>query len=91
MSPEASVRTWMPAINAGMTVFSELCRSLTRSQFANGKGKENSMTPNRGRGIIDTPSNHSVDEKAEKLEGILQAKGVTLFALATMNLRIEPR
>ena len=40
------------------------------------------MTPNRDRGIIDTPSSHSVDETVEKLKGILQAKGVTLFALA---------
>ena len=39
------------------------------------------MTINRGRGIIDTPSNHSVDETVERLKGILQAKGVTLFAL----------
>jgi uncharacterized protein (DUF302 family) len=39
------------------------------------------MTPNRDRGIIDTPSNHSVDETVEKLKGILQAKGVTIFAL----------
>ena len=39
------------------------------------------MTPNRDRGIIDTPSNHSVDETVDKLKGILQAKGVTLFAL----------
>jgi len=33
------------------------------------------------RGIIDTLSNHSVDETVEKLKGILAAKGVTLFAL----------
>jgi uncharacterized protein (DUF302 family) len=39
------------------------------------------MTPNRSSGIIDIPSNHSVDETVEKLKGILQAKGVTLFAL----------
>ena len=39
------------------------------------------MTPNRDTGIIDTPSNHSVDETVERLKGILQAKGVTLFAL----------
>src|SRR5262245_38042359 len=32
-------------------------------------------------GIIDKPSNHSVDETVEKLKGILQTKGVTLFAL----------
>ena len=33
------------------------------------------------KGIIDTPSNHSVDETVEKLKSILTAKGVTLFAL----------
>ena len=31
-------------------------------------------------GIVDKPTNHSVDETVEKLKGILQSKGVTLFA-----------
>ncbi len=35
--------------------------------------------PNNG--IINQPSRHSVDQTVEKLKGILQAKGVTLFAL----------
>ena len=39
------------------------------------------MKPSGASGIIDIPSNHSVDETVEKLKGILQAKGVTLFAL----------
>jgi len=39
------------------------------------------MTRNSDKGIIDTPSHHSVDETVEKLKGILQAKGITLFAL----------
>ena len=33
------------------------------------------------RGIIDKPSNHSVEQTVEKLKSILQSKGVTLFAL----------
>ena len=37
-----------------------------------------SMTNN---GIIDLPSNHPVDQTIEKLKNILQAKGVTVFAL----------
>jgi len=37
--------------------------------------------PASGKGIIDTPSNHSVDQTVEKLKEMLQAKGVTLFAL----------
>ncbi len=33
------------------------------------------------KGIIDKPSNHSVEQTVEKLKNILQSKGVTLFAL----------
>jgi len=39
------------------------------------------MVPINDNGIIDIPSNHSVDETVAKLMGILQTKGVTLFAL----------
>jgi uncharacterized protein (DUF302 family) len=39
------------------------------------------MTSSANSGIVDTLSNHSVDQTVEKLKGILQAKGVTLFAL----------
>jgi uncharacterized protein (DUF302 family) len=39
------------------------------------------MTSRAGSGIIDTPSNHSVDETVRRLEEALRAKGVTLFAL----------
>ncbi len=39
------------------------------------------MTLTPGRGIIDVPSNHSVEQTVEKLKGMLQAKGVTLFVL----------
>src|ERR1700680_1159135 len=35
----------------------------------------------RDKGIIDKPSNHSVDQTVERLMRILEAKGVTLFAL----------
>jgi uncharacterized protein (DUF302 family)/uncharacterized membrane protein YidH (DUF202 family) len=34
-----------------------------------------------GKGIIDKPSAHSVDQTVEKFKNILQDKGVTLFAL----------
>ena len=39
------------------------------------------MAPTKHNGIVNLPSNHSVDETVKKLQGILQAKGVTLFAL----------
>jgi uncharacterized protein (DUF302 family) len=38
------------------------------------------MNKATNNGIVDKPSNHSVDETVEKLKGILQSKGVALFA-----------
>jgi uncharacterized protein (DUF302 family) len=39
------------------------------------------MPPTTGNGIISISSNHSVDQTVEKFKRVLQAKGVTLFAL----------
>ena len=39
------------------------------------------MTSSAETGIVTIPSHHSVDRTVEKLEGILQAKGVKLFAV----------
>ncbi len=39
------------------------------------------MAQSARTGIVDTPSNHSVEETVARLKGILQSKGVTLFAL----------
>ena len=43
--------------------------------------REAFMAPATNGGIVDKPSNHSVEETVEKLKNILQSKGVTLFAL----------
>jgi len=40
-----------------------------------------SMTSSADNGIIDTPTNLSVDEAVERLKGLLLDKGITLFAL----------
>jgi uncharacterized protein (DUF302 family) len=39
------------------------------------------MAAAKNSGLINIPSNHSVDETVAKLKGILQSKGITLFAL----------
>jgi uncharacterized protein (DUF302 family) len=39
------------------------------------------MSDQATNGIVDIPSNHSVDATVEKLKGILNAKSVMLFAL----------
>jgi uncharacterized protein (DUF302 family) len=55
------------------------------------------MAHPESNGIVDIPCNHSVDETVEKLKEILQAKGVTLFALidhsgeaAKVGLKMRP-
>lgn len=37
------------------------------------------IVPSGNQGIINKPSNHSVDQTVEKLKKILQSKGVTLL------------
>jgi uncharacterized protein (DUF302 family) len=39
------------------------------------------MTSNSENGIVTIPSHQSVDQTVQKLEGILDAKGVKLFAI----------
>jgi uncharacterized protein (DUF302 family) len=39
------------------------------------------MDQTASKGIVDKRSNYSVDQTVERLEGILQSKGVTLFAM----------
>jgi len=43
-------------------------------------GEERLMVASQGRGIITKPSNHSVQQTVAKFTGLLQAKGITLFA-----------
>ena len=39
------------------------------------------MAVTTSKGIVDVPTDHTVDQTVEKLKNILQSKGVTLFAL----------
>jgi uncharacterized protein (DUF302 family)/uncharacterized membrane protein YidH (DUF202 family) len=43
--------------------------------------EKKTMTPSRDTGIVSIPSKHTVDRTVEKLEAILESKGVKLFAL----------
>lgn len=45
------------------------------------QNNEASMKTATDKGIIDKPSNRSVEQTVERLKNILQSKGVTLFAL----------
>jgi len=74
-----AVAFFLALVGLAMAIYLVSIRGSTRSQFGN--SQEIAMTLSKGKGIIDTPSNHSVDQTVEKLKGILQAKGVALFAL----------
>jgi uncharacterized protein (DUF302 family)/uncharacterized membrane protein YidH (DUF202 family) len=74
-----AIAFFLALVGLAMAIYLVSVRSSTRSEFRG--SQEISMTLSRGQGIIDTPSNHSVDKTVEKLKGILAAKGITLFAL----------
>jgi len=74
-----AVAFFLAVVGLAMVIYLVSLRSSARSQLFD--SKERSMTSNQGAGIVNVPSNHSVDETVEKLRGILQSKGVILFAL----------
>jgi uncharacterized protein (DUF302 family) len=39
------------------------------------------VAPKTNRGIVDRPSNHTVDDTVDRLKAILQSTGVTLFSV----------
>jgi uncharacterized protein (DUF302 family)/uncharacterized membrane protein YidH (DUF202 family) len=71
------VALFLAIVGLTMAIYLVSVRASAKSQPT--PHEEISMTPSNG--IISVPSNHSVDETVEKLKNILQAKGVTLFAL----------
>ena len=76
---------FLALVGLAMAIYLVSIRSTANLQSENVQVKEAPMAtaastaPNKG--IVDKPSNHSVDQTVEKLKNILQAKGVTLFAL----------
>jgi uncharacterized protein (DUF302 family) len=74
-----AIAFFLALVGLAMAIYLVSIRSSTSSQFVT--REEISMTPSSGTGIINKPSNHSVDQTVEKLKGILAAKGVTLFTL----------
>lgn len=70
---------FMGLIGVAMAVYLVSVRNSAHSKDTN--RKELSMAVSTANGIVSVASNHSVDQTVEKLKGILQAKGVMLFAL----------
>ena len=74
-----AIALFLALVGLAMAIYLISVRGPTQS-FST-QSKETSMASTSDNGIISKGTNHSVDETAEKLKGILQAKGVTLFAL----------
>jgi uncharacterized protein (DUF302 family)/uncharacterized membrane protein YidH (DUF202 family) len=74
-----AIALFLALVGLAMAIYLVSVRSSARSQFE--QNEETSMTAVTDNGIVDTPSNHSVDETVEKLKGILRDKGIALFAL----------
>jgi uncharacterized protein (DUF302 family) len=59
-----------------------LCLTLVSGPgTARSQGEGGLMAATRDSGIITKPSHHPVDQTVERLKGLLEAKGITLFAL----------
>jgi uncharacterized protein (DUF302 family) len=74
-----AVAFFLALLGLAMAVYLVSIRSSAHTR--SGNSEEISMAPTNDKGMIDTPSNHSVDQTVERLKGILQGKGITLFAL----------
>jgi uncharacterized protein (DUF302 family)/uncharacterized membrane protein YidH (DUF202 family) len=83
LAQKVAIALVLALVGLAMAIYLVSVRNSTNSQSQN--TKETSMTfgtaIERTKGIIDKPSQHSVDETVEKLTSILKAKGVTLFVL----------
>ena len=85
-APAVAIALFLALVGLAMTIYLISVRgsAQTVSENISRNNQEASMTsmaPIADKGIINKASSHSVDETVEKLKGILQTKGVTLFAL----------
>ena len=76
-----AVAVILALIGLAMAAYLVSIRSSTSSNSSTREEVPVQAQPAADNGIAKIPSNHSVDETVERLKGILQTKGVTLFAL----------
>jgi len=74
-----AIAFFLALVGLVMVIYLISVRSSTGSQSQT--VKEVWMTPNSDNGIVSVPSHQSVDQTLEKLQAMLRAKGVVVFAL----------
>jgi uncharacterized protein (DUF302 family)/uncharacterized membrane protein YidH (DUF202 family) len=82
---------FLALVGVGMAIYLISVRGSSQSDSRNDSRniKETTMVTTTENGVISILSNHSVDQIVQKLKDILQAKGVTLFALVDHNGEAE--
>jgi uncharacterized protein (DUF302 family)/uncharacterized membrane protein YidH (DUF202 family) len=85
-APAVIIALFLALVGLAMTIYLLSVRGSAQANSENNSRNNEekpmtSMAPISDNGVINKASNHSVDETVEKLKSILQAKGVTLFAL----------
>jgi uncharacterized protein (DUF302 family)/uncharacterized membrane protein YidH (DUF202 family) len=79
LAPAVATAIFLALVGLAMAVY---LISVRGTSSARQQGiEEGWMAPATNKGIVDEASNHSVDETVERLKGILQSKGVTIFAV----------
>ncbi len=79
LTQAAAIALFLALVGLAMAIYLVSVRGSANLHSEN--GEETTMAPVTNNGLIDKPSNHSVQQTVEKLKNILQSKGVTLFAL----------
>lgn len=79
LTPAVVTALFLALVGLAMAIYLVSVRGSANIQSES--SGEKMMTSETHKGIIDKPSNHSVEQTVEKLKNILQSKGVTLFAL----------
>src|SRR5215831_4336281 len=74
-----AIALFLALLGIGMAIYLNSLRHSRNSEVTS--LQEVPMAPATANGIVRKQSNHSVDETVERLENILQSKGVTLFSL----------
>ena len=68
-----AMAVYLLSVRASTSSHTEIRKEITMASATNTSATNN--------GIVSLASNHSIDETVSKLTGILQSKGITLFAL----------
>jgi len=79
LTPAVATALFLALVGLAMAIY--LISVRGSENLHSESSEETPMALATDKGIIDRPSNQSVEQTVEKLKNILQSKGVTLFAL----------